>query len=166
MKKFSLALAAALAATAAAVAQAQPNEAARQAQRLQIRATITQKMAEAAQLEPAVAQRMAEIITRYDDLIAGHQRDNHAAFQELRRALETPQPDVGLLARLNDRITNNRTAVLRAEMDRTAELRRLLNPLQYARASVAYVMVTREIRRNIHRAIQDRVQQEFDGNEE
>ncbi len=143
-----------------------PNDAERQAQRLKIRATITQKMAEAAQLDPNTAQRMTEIINRYDDLIAGHQRDNRAALMELRGALQAPQPDVATVSRLNERIINNRNAELRAEVDRTAEIRRVLSPVQYARAALAYLVVSREIRRTIHHAIQDRAHAAEMGEEE
>jgi uncharacterized protein YicC (UPF0701 family) len=139
----------------AGIARADDAEAQRTKFRVQVRTQIEQALATAAGLDPAATARVAAVIDRIDDHVAQLQRDNHAAYLELKQLLEQPQPDPNAVNRLIDRITANRAGVLHAEEDRTREVRRLLTPVQYGKIVIAYPMVNRQIRAHIRRALTD-----------
>jgi len=123
--------------------------------RLQVRTQIEQRLAAAAGLDPATTARLAQIVDRSDEHVAQLQRDQRDAYRELKQLLEQPQPDPNAANRLIDRISANRSAVMRAEEDRTREVRKLLTPIQYGKIVIAYPIVNRQIRAGIRKALAD-----------
>ena len=141
--------------TLAAPVGAQP-EAARAQLRERMRQATVKRLVERLGLDAATAQRIDQVEKSIDDQIAAVQADNGRVRRELRRLTEgrPPQPaDLVQINQLCDRILSGRATMQKLELQRLAEMRRILKPVDFARLIIVMPQVNREIKGDIYRAL-------------
>jgi len=75
------------------------------------------------------------------------------AMKELKAQLAAPTPDDARLGQLSDLVHNDRLKVEELDHQRVGELRRVLTPVQFAKAIVVSPKLKREVQRQIMQAI-------------
>jgi Spy/CpxP family protein refolding chaperone len=151
----ALALAALTATFLPSAARADDGDQQRAKMRVEVRTHIEQALAQAAGLDPATAQRVSQAIDRSDDQLAQIQRDNHAAYEELKHLVESGSADNAAINRLMDRMMNNRQLIQRNENERSHDVRTLVTPTQFAKIIIAFPIVNRQIRAQVRKALME-----------
>jgi hypothetical protein len=139
----------------AAPALAQP-EAARAQLRERMRQATVKRLVERLGLDPNTAQRIDQVEKSIDDQIAAVQAENGKVRRELRRMTEGPAPqavDNIQINQLCDRILSGRATMQKLELQRLAEMRKILRPVDFARFLIVMPQVNREIKGDIYRAL-------------
>jgi hypothetical protein len=138
-----------------APALAQP-DAARAQLRERMRQATVKRVVERLGLDAVTAQRLDQVEKSFDDQIAAVQEANGKVRRELRRLTEGPQPQAADNVQINqlcDRILNGRATMQRLELQRLAEMRKILRPVDFARLLIVMPQINREIKGDIYRAL-------------
>jgi hypothetical protein len=133
-------------------ALAQP-EAARAQLRERVRIATVQRLVQRLRLDPPTAARMSQIAKTIDDQIAAVQNDGAKVHRELRQLLDSGHADDASINRLTDHILGNRARIHQLEDNRTAEIRKILRPIDYGRLVLVWPQVNRQIRAEIYSAM-------------
>jgi DNA-binding transcriptional MerR regulator len=119
----------------------------------QKRAQVRQRIAEYAMeqltqqlaLDAPTAARFREVADRYQAQLAGVHKETGMALKEIKAQLAAPQPDSARLAQLTDLVLQNRAKSQALEAQRSAENRRVLSPVQFAKLMTIWPKVNRQI---------------------
>jgi Spy/CpxP family protein refolding chaperone len=155
MRSTVLALAALL--TFGAVAHAQPDDPGLRARiRERIRIATEQRLIAVLSLDPNTANRLTQVLDRYDGQIAELQRQNGLNHRELKQYLDGGGADGANINRLADAILGTRERVQRLELERSREVRQVLAPQQYGRLILEYPKVVEELKKEMWKALLDK----------
>ncbi len=121
--------------------------------REQIRAVRAKKLAEVVKPDAATAARLQDVVGLYDDQMTAVRKDAQATRRDLTQLLKSSPNNVQQLTKLTDQLLSQRARLQQIENDRTAAMRKLLTPEQYARIILAWRKVNREIQEQIYKAV-------------
>ena len=121
--------------------------------REQIRAVRAKKLAEVVKPDAATAARLQDVVGLYDEQMIAVRKDAQATRRDLTQLLKINPNNVQQLTRLTDQLLGQRARLQQIENDRTAAMRKLLTPEQYARIILAWRKVNREIQEQIYKAV-------------
>jgi Spy/CpxP family protein refolding chaperone len=135
-----------------AVAHAGPGQAKRDQIRERIRAMRIARLIQILDLDEKGAARLTPIIDRAYDQINAIAKDSGQARRELRVLVVAQPPDGARINRLIDRLLANKAKVQAIEVNMTADVRRVLAPVQVARLVVVLPEINHQIQQQIRRA--------------
>lgn len=121
--------------------------------REQIRAVRAQKLDEIVKPDPATAARLQDIVGAAEDQLTAVRKEAQATRRDLTQLLKTNPKDIQRLTQLTDQLLRQRQRLQQIENDRTAAMRKVLTPEQYARIILAWRKVNREIQEQIYKAV-------------
>ena len=140
----------------AAAAEARADEDVREKVRERIRTFRAAKLIELLDLDEKTAAKLFPILNRYDDQMGPIIKDSGEARREIRQQIKSGKADDAKLNKLIDRVLANREKIQKLDVDRFKEVRKVLTPVQAAKASVALPEIDRMIQREIRKAVRGR----------
>ncbi len=134
-------------------ALAQPAAAKRAQVRQQVTDFMMQRLTQELGLDAAGTAQMRAIWDRYQTQIEGVRKEMWMAMKELKAQLAAPTPDNARLTQLSDLIHNDRLKVEELDHQRIGDFRRMLTPVQFAKAIVISPKLKREVQQQIMQAV-------------
>jgi Spy/CpxP family protein refolding chaperone len=136
------------------LALAQPDDPQLRAKvRDRVRQAVVERLASTLALDPPTAQRFRAVLDSFDAQIAELQRDNGAAYKELKQLSDGGHADQANVYRLADRMLGNREKIAQLESQRAHEVRQVLTPQKYAELILAAPKVQKEVRKELWKAM-------------
>jgi Spy/CpxP family protein refolding chaperone len=134
-------------------ALAQPDVQKRAQVRRQATDLVMSRLAQELALDAAAQAQMRQIWDRYEVQIEGVRKEQWLAMKELKSQLAAPTPDNAKLTQLSDLIHNDRLKVETLDHQRVGDFRRMLTPVQFAKAIVVTPKIRREVQQQVMQAI-------------
>ena len=134
-------------------AAAQPAAGKRAEVRREVTDFLMQRLTQELALDAPTAAQVRQIWDRYQTQIDGVHREMGMAMKELKVQLAAPTPDDARLTQLADLIHADRLKAQELDSQRVGDLRRVLTPVQFAKAIVISPKLKREVQRQIMQAI-------------
>ncbi len=136
-----------------APAFAQPDGARRAQVRQQVTDFLIQRLTQELALDAPTAAQVRQIWEQYQTQIEGTRKEMGMAMRELKAQLAQPSPDNARLSQLADLLHNDRLKVEELDHQRTGDLRRVLTPVQWAKAIVISPKLKRQVQQQIMQAV-------------
>ncbi|HZS39726.1 MAG TPA: periplasmic heavy metal sensor [Polyangia bacterium] len=100
-----------------------------------------------AQLDPATAERVQQVVDRYHAQLAELRRADANALRELRLLLRDEHPDDKRVKKLSEQLLASRARLAKVKGDRLRDLGKVMTPSQFGRLLVSWRSVNHAIRR-------------------
>lgn len=137
-----------------AIALAQPDDPALRAKvRDRVRQEVIARLTTTVAMDAQTAQKFRAVVDSFDARIAELQRDNGAAYRELKQLVDAGRADAAGVDRLADRMCGNREKIAQLETQRAHEVRQVLSPVQYGQLILAMPKVQKEVRKELWKAM-------------
>jgi Spy/CpxP family protein refolding chaperone len=120
----------------------------------QLRAERMWKLTDALKLDEATAAKLFPLLSKYDEQERNLGRERGETHRELRAATEAPNPDIGRVDALIDKLIALRGRRHDLEVEKLGALRKVLKPLQMAKLMMLVPRLDESFRRRIHDAIE------------
>ncbi len=114
---------------------------------------MMQRLTQELQLDAATQAQVRQIWERTQTQIQGVRKEMWLAMKELKAQLQSPTPDNARLTQLSDLVFNDRVKVEQLDQQRIGELRRVLTPVQFAKAIVVSPKIKREVQQQVMQAL-------------
>ncbi len=118
-----------------------------------IRALRAQELAEVLKPDAPAVVKVVEIAAGYEDRLIVTRQEARQKRQELDKLLKEPKPDDAAILRVADDLIARRRKLEEVEAERTAALRKVLAPSQFAKVVVAWPRINRKIQETLYRAL-------------
>lgn len=134
-------------------ALAQPDQQKRAQVRQQATDLMMQRFTQELALDPATREQLRQSWDRAQAQIEGVRKEMWLAMKELKAQLASPAPDNARLSQLSELVFNNRLKVEELEHARIGEWRRILTPVQFAKAILVSPKIKREVQQQVMQAV-------------
>jgi Spy/CpxP family protein refolding chaperone len=134
-------------------AAAQPDAQRRAQVRQQVTDFMMQRLTQELALDPPATAQVRQMWERYQQQIEGVHKEMWMAMKELKAQLGAPTPDNARLTQLSDLVFNDRLKVEELDHQRVCELRRVLTPVQFAKAIVVSPQIKRQVQHQVMQAV-------------
>ncbi len=108
--------------------------------------TVVKALEKRVAFDAPSAERVQQVMDRYDTPIRELRHQSSASLHELRLLLRNEEPDAKRLKRLADQVLANRTHMNKLQGDRLHEVEKVLTPSQFGKLLVSWRAVNRTIR--------------------
>jgi Spy/CpxP family protein refolding chaperone len=137
-----------------AIALAQPDDPALRAKvRDRVRQEVITRLTTMVAMDAQTSQRFRAVLDAVDAQIADRQKDNGAAFRELKQLVDSGHADAAGVDRLADRMCQNREKIAQLETQRAHDVRQVLTPVQYGQLILATPKIQKEVRKEMWKAM-------------
>jgi hypothetical protein len=113
----------------------------------------TRELTQILQPDTVAIGKVVEMASGFEDRLIASRQELRAQRVELDRLLADPKPDDGAITRATDELLVRRRKLDDIETERTAALRKVLRPSQFARLVVAWPRINRKIHEQLYRAL-------------
>ncbi|HEX9103193.1 MAG TPA: periplasmic heavy metal sensor [Polyangia bacterium] len=134
-------------------ALAQPDLQKRAAVRRQATDLMMQRLTQELALDAPAQAQVRAIWDRYEAQIEGVRKEQWMAMKELKAQLAAPSPDNARLTQLSDLVFNDRAKVEAHDHQRVGEFRRVLTPVQFAKAIVVSPQIRRQLQQQMMQSL-------------
>lgn len=118
-----------------------------------IRAMRAQELALVLNPDTAAVNKVVELSSGFEDRLLAARQDLRSQRAELDRLLADAKADDSAITRATDELLARRRKLDDIEAERTAALRKVLTPAQFARLVVAWPRINRKIHAELYRAL-------------
>lgn len=154
MRPLLLAVLLALSPAAFAEPTAKDDTALRAEIRARLRAHRTARLIDALRLDEAGVAKLMPVLRRFDEQMEPIFMDLGDARRALKQALNVPTPDAAAVNKLVDRMMAGRAKLEKVGTERLVELRKVLTPVQFGRAVLAFAEIDRKVDKHLHQAME------------
>lgn len=118
-----------------------------------IRALRAQELAELLKPDTQAVSKVVEIAAGFEDRLIATRQEARQMRQDLDKLLKDAKPNDAAITKVVDDLIARRQRLEQIEAERTAAMRKVLTPSQFAKVVVAWPRINRKIQETLYRAL-------------